>query len=1310
VSKSDKQHRWLSQVEVTGVVFSEPVLNEAAPAGFPSLDKQTLARFYRAREIWNLPKGMLRDNGDSDWIGFILEEILRIQRPTDWLIGAAIPAPLAVSLPEHQETLRPTRVLVDGGRPLLLFLAVPRSQSLDRTWMHSSGRWKASPTTKLERMLRQSQVELGLVTNGEAWRLLVCSPSETASWLTWTAQGWAETPVTLAAFRDLLGEERFFAGELKNTCIELVRRSRERQLDVADELGNQVREALRLLVHELDRVDAECDGHLFSHCTDADVFEASVAFIMRVIFLFYAEENDLLPHGQVAYDQSYGVIHLLRDLEHQYCLSPQKLDQSFSAYAQLLGTFRLIHAGSPDPDLSIVAYGGALFDPDRYLLLEGRVRVSSCTPDPPPVKDSVVRRILRSLKYASINGGKHIVSYRSLAVEQIGHLYEGLLDRCVCTAPLDGRLFLLQGSSKCPEPDPLPESKIQGLARPDLVKLLQNWTGRTKKSVEDQIEKHLSPGQGAPEKRLFPNVAVAIDSFLIFEGVVRPGGRYVKNGGDRKAQGAHYTPPSLTEPIVRHTLEHLVYLDAQRRHVKNPEEILDVKICDPAMGSGAFLVQAARYLAERLVDSWEVRAASYSGDLPLTMPLARLSQGLTEEILLPETREDRLVWARRYVAERSIYGVDLNRHAVEVAKLSMWVFTLSINQPFTFLDHALKHGDSLVGLTKEQIRSFSWKSQREPKDLLLQGLDSSVVIAETFRTEIHKDIEQNYSDKKIRLEKADLAVATLRLAGNLTLAAYFGYSRNDEREVTVKLFRRQLEDSLTDANLLVQLKDRVGSLGAGTTTIFPFHWELEFPEIFDRDNPGFDAIVGNPPFLGGRRLTAVIGESYRDWLAELHEGSSGNADLCAHFFRRAHSLVRQEGYWGLLATKTIAQGDTRTTGLYWISRSGGTLFRAVRRKRWPGEASVIVSLIHGKKGPFEGSIYLDGRAVPEITAFLFHTGGSEDPQVLDENLGQSFQGSIPLGMGFTFDDTDEDGIASPVAEMHRLVASDPRNAEVIFPYIGGAEVNDSPTHKHHRFVINFGQLTEAEARRWPDIMSIVERQVRPSRATQKRAHLRERWWQHAETRPAMYAAIRNLSRVLVTPQNGKHRSFVFLPQQLNYDQTLIVLASEKFAEFSILQSSVHEDWSKFFGGTLGVVDTPRYLPRKCFETFPFPPSWNTMVSLEEVGKAYYEHRVKVMQSAGEGLTRLYNRFHDSNAEQWPEICELRSLHVKLDRCVLDAYGWTDIRPRYEYFSDNDIEEFSSKSAASGLFRWSEDDRDEVLARLLSLNKSRFEGQ
>ena len=324
---------------------------------------------------------------------------------------------------------------------------------------------------------------------------------------------------------------------------------------------------------------------------------------------------------------------------------------------------------------------------------------------------------------------------------------------------------------------------------------------------------------------------------------------------------------------------------------------------------------------------------------------------------------------------------------------------------------------------------------------------------------------------------------------------------------------------------------------------------------------------------------------------------------------------------------------------------------------------------------------LDGAPVERITAFLFHRGGHGDPARLAANEGKSFQGSIVLGMGFTFDDTDTKGVASPLAEMCRLIDENPRNMEAIFPYVGGEEVNTDPTHAHHRYVINFRDWplrradggeswadADADRRRelrrqavapfdypdpvaadWPELLAIVEERVKPQRLQDKRATRRRHWWQFGDRQPALYAATAGLERVLAISYVCQHAAFTFLPKQMIYAQMTIIFPLTTHAAFCALQSRVHEIWARFFGSSL--EDRLRYTPSDCFETFPFPEHWETRPALEAAGREYHDFRAALLVRSGAGLTRTYNRFHDPH-ENAPDVARLRDLHAAMDRAVL----------------------------------------------------------
>jgi hypothetical protein len=250
-------------------------------------------------------------------------------------------------------------------------------------------------------------------------------------------------------------------------------------------------------------------------------------------------------------------------------------------------------------------------------------------------------------------------------------------------------------------------------------------------------------------------------------------------------------------------------------------------------------------------------------------------------------------------------------------------------------------------------------------------------------------------------------------------------------------------------------------------------------------------------------------------------------------------------------------------------------------------------------------------------------------------------------------------------------------------------------------------MSYEEASRWPTLLRILEEKARPDRIDQKRAHLRERWWQFAETRPALRRAIAGKSRVLMHPFTSTFLAFVFVPANILIAGPHQVFALSLDCDFSILQSRVHEIWARFFGSSL--EDRLRYTPSDCFVTFPFPKTWQNNPALETTGKVYYDFRGALMVKNDEGLTKTYNRFHDPD-ERDPAIIKLRELHAEMDRAVLAAYGWTDVKLPCEFILDYQEKEDEESGAHSRKkpwrYRWPDEIRDEVLARLLELNRQR----
>jgi hypothetical protein len=1276
---------WLGFVQPTGLVVSAPALVRAGAI----LDRRDL-------EGQRLLQGCVEERPTGPG-GETQPEIVDFQRFAREVLGwsfsakgyagvegAPIPAELELTLPDYGVTLRPDLAVrepepTDGAPPwqLLVRLLDPGAD-FDKP-PGGRDRLEASEHGRMERLLRERAVPAGLLFNGRALRLISAPPGESSGWLEFKVADMVQTagrPIC-AALRLLLGQETLLARPRSERFAALLKSSREFQNEVSEKLAEQVLHALYELLRGFQAAHDASGGELLraplSEHPD-EVYRALLTVILRLVFLLYAEEREMLP-AEATFVRYYSLGGLYERLREDDARNTDAMNQRYGAWAQLLALFRMVHDGANAGEMTMPARHGVLFDPDRYPFLEGRrsagARQIHERIEPPLVPDGTIHRVLEKLLV--LDGER--ISYRALDVEQIGSVYETMMGFRLERA--SGRSLAIKANKPFGAPTTV-----------NLEALLAVAPDRRAKWLSDNAERKLTARVAAAVKdattleELHAALAPISDPAATPD-LVPAGAMVLQPSPERRRSGSHYTPRSLTEPIVRTTLEPVLRRLRAQSGALTAEQILDLRVCDPAMGSGAFLVEACRQLADELVAAW----AAHGGrpEIPAD--------------------EDEVTHARRLVAQRCLYGVDRNPVAVDLAKMSLWLVTLAREHPLTFLDQALRHGDSLVGLTRRQIETFDWKAGAPSFAAIRIGRHIERV--GELRGQIREAAEDT-SDWALRdmWDEAQRELDQVRLFGDLAVAAFFAGAKAKERDSR----RLELAEAIINGKA-GEHRQWLLELRHAERPVAPFHWQIEFPEVFDRDNPGFDAIVGNPPFAGKNTLGEGNAEHYADWLKQEHPHSHGNADLVAHFFRRGFNLLREGGALGLIATNTIGQGDTRASGLRWICTHGGEIYAARKRVKWPGRsAAVVVSVVHIFKGQFDGQRLLDGRSVPVITAYLFHAGGHQDPARLAANAGKSFQGSIVLGMGFTFDDTDKKGVATPIAEMERLIAENPANAEVIFPYIGGQEVNDSPTYAHHRYVINFGERSEEECRtRWPELMAIVEERVKPERAAlpPKNAWNRDvatRWWQFGADRRGLQAAIADLDRVLVICRHQPQWGAAFLSADAVFAESLVVFAFDTYAAFCALQSRPHEIWARFFGSTL--EDRLRYTPSDCFETFPFPPKWESDSSLEAAGQAYYDFRAALMVRNDEGLTKTYNRFHDP-CEHDLEIERLRELHADMDRAVLRAYGWDDIPTECEFLLDYEIDEEEWRNKKKPYrYRWHDEVRDEVLARLIALNAER----
>ena len=917
--------------------------------------------------------------------------------------------------------------------------------------------------------------------------------------------------------------------------------------------------------------------------------------------------------------------------------------------------------------MPLPARRGKLFDPHEYAFLEGRLDGSAPIWDSeaqaamtvPSVDDGCLFEVLRRL--VMFQGQR--LSYRTLDVEQIGSVYEALMGYHVVR--FEGPAVCLRPSRCWVEVDAL--RRVAGTRRAAWLQSEAALARALAKKVADALKTHDESQSAAAE---------ALKAFRQKGTDVLPAGRLaLQPGSERRRTSSHYTPRSFSGPIVQRTLDPLLKTLGPE---PDSEHILQLKVCDPAMGSGAFLVETCRYLADRLVEAWT-------------------REGRME--LVASTREDVVNHARRLVAQRCLYGVDRNRFAVDLAKLSLWLETLAADLPFTFLDHALRWGDSLVGLEFRQIRGFHWSpdgQQTLASQALKEALDEVVDLRRQI-LDLAGEGPETQPKKELLLRDADDAVAHARLLGDLVVGAFFAHGKKNAREQELArrltLVNAWLEDGGEPPTELWTLRDEIH----GQTPVF--HWMLEFPEIFYADRPDpldqdrvnhaafIDAFVGNPPFLGGRRISSTFGDEYSDWLVQLHKAGK-NGDLCAHFLRLSARLLGHHGNLGFVTTNTIAEGDTRATGLQVLLNESYVIFDATRTIPWPGSAAVTVSVVHLGIGHTINNTerFLDGKPSESINSRLESRPEKPDPSPMIRNHALSFQGTIVLGMGFTLTPT----------ERVLLTEKDPRNADRIFPYIGGDEVTSTPKQSHFRYVISFGEMDLDQAETWPDLISIIREKVKPERDLVKRKVHRERWWQFGDKRPALYQSIASIKCCLVTLFTTKHLIFARLATDQVFANTLWVFPFENFSPFAVLQSRIHEAWARLLSSSL--EDRLRYTASDCFETFPFPQPNPSMEidELETLGKQLYQARADYLVAENIGLTECYNRLKNPDVTDAP-VQALRKLHQELDHAVLHAYGWSEL----------DVPAFSDPRDEAGK-KARQAFTDEIIDRLFVLNAERAE--
>jgi len=795
-------------------------------------------------------------------------------------------------------------------------------------------------------------------------------------------------------------------------------------------------------------------------------------------------------------------------------------------------------------------------------------------------------------------------------------------------------------------------------------------------------------------------------------------------GDDRSSSGSHYTPEELVRPLIKHSLDYLI---EDKLKEADPEKgLLSLTICDVACGSGHILLSAARRVGFELA---KVRSKE---DQP------------TPSVLRVAVRD---------VIRHCIYGVDLNPLAVELCKVALWLEAHEPGEPLNFLDHHIKCGNAIVGLAHAEelekgIASEAFKTlpgddkeiasafkKRNDQELKTSGQLSTFDV-DKVDTEL-KDVQGDFfrftqlpEDTLEQIAKKEKAYQDLtngkkwwrlKNLADLQVAQFFipKTIANKEKLTTHSQYNTYLKQG-------TQIFDRGASMTISQEKRF-FHWFLEFPEVFQKG--GFDCILGNPPFLGGLRISSNFGDNYLSYLKFNYAPAGGTCDFVAYFFRRDFDIIKIGGFQSLISTNTISQGDTREGALDVILSDHGDINFAVKSMKWPGQANLEITLVTINKQYLRVSKYIKDKEVDFINALLESGRNIGNPKPIHNNQSKCFTGSTVLGKGFILSKEEGDLVKSV----------DEKYADVIYPYLIGDDINNTPDQSPQRYVINYFDWSESKAREYALTFNIVEEKVRPERVKVNREARQKYWWRFGDRAVNLYNNIKDNDSVFVVCRVTKHLCFSKVSAGYVYDIGTNTLKFQEFKPFSIIQSTLHECWARKYGSSLET--RLRYTNEDCFENFPFPQNLKVdqEKQLENIGFSYHDYRGKLMLGVKLGLTKTYNLFHcnsitslainekdkqvqglQKHLDKTPNtisfnetakgIVKLRELHTEMDQAVLEAYGWHQDDPKWgraiqlrhdfyevDYLPENDRVRYTIHPEA----------RKEVLKRLLLLNHERY---
>jgi hypothetical protein len=752
---------------------------------------------------------------------------------------------------------------------------------------------RLSPSWQIDYYLRMSGVKWGILTNGRLWRLY---NQETSFRLDIYYE--IDLPRLLAA-EDLEAFKYFylfftrqaFAPDAEGTRF--LDRVYQGSLDYARALGDDLKENVYKALRLLAEGFLHTRGNNLDPARDLDEIHAnSLVLLYRLLFINYAEDRGLLPCENDLYRDSYSLASMEREIASKLLRRESIPALQVTYWGKLRTLFDLINQGTAPLGI------------DEQTMQVPPYNGGLFDPEKHPfleqykVEDRWLAQVIDLLGRSQGEGvGGGFVDYSNLDVRHLGSIYEGLLEYKLRVA--DEEMVAVKRGGK------------------------EQWIP-TAEAGSSRVLDRVEPG----------SVYLATDR------------------GERKATGSYYTPDYIVKYIVEHTVGPLI--EEKMKEDDPIAGILSLKVLDPAMGSGHFLVEATDRLAHALVEAL----------------------GVTEQ----EPEEEDIRWARREVVERCIYGVDLNPLAVELAKLSLWLHTVAQGKPLNFLDHHLKVGNSLIGawvdhLHKLPDRATEAGSEFQQMNLFEARLTERLPVMLNKMLEIIRRRSDTLEDIKAK-SAVDQAVEQLKSPFNavadLWVSTYFGNA------LTKTEYQEALEH-IGDPGQLLALSAVSEARQTAQEKRF-FHWELEFPEVFYEDSkrrqmPGFDAVVGNPPYDVVEKERLRDADLYADFSlylrrSELFEAASGGKqNLFRPFLIIAATLTSQDGRFGQIVPLSILTDSSCAVTLNSIMRAAGNLLvQAFPQKDDPNDRVF-------PEAKLSTCILIAGRAQQEGTVLVYTNPG-----------------------------------------------------------------------------------------------------------------------------------------------------------------------------------------------------------------------------------------------------------------------------------------------------------------------------------------------